>query len=183
MTNRPPGTARVSRTAGPAATAPPLPSPARSPDPPDRRASRGDATTDADAGDVVDRRTAARRAGDAAEAVAARFLESRGLVTLARQWTRRVGELDLVMVEPDTGTIVFVEVRWRARGGAGGAALSVDARKRRRLRRAASAWLQRHADPRRPARIDVLGLAPAGRDASERWEGRAVAWLPGAVDG
>ena len=113
-------------------------------------------------------------------------------MTLARQYVRRVGELDLVMVEPGTGTIVFAEVRYRASGARGGAALSVDARKRRRLRATASAWLQRHADPRRPARIDVLGLGPAGaaddprrpgRPGDVRWEGRWLTWLPGAVDG
>ena len=130
----------------------------------------------------VDRRTPARRAGDATEAAAARYLEARGLVRLARQYVRRVGELDLVMVEPGTGRIVFVEVRCRA-SGERDAALSVDAAKRRRLRRVAAAWLQRHADPRRPARIDVLGMAPASGDPrGPLWEGYRVRWLRGAVD-
>ena len=141
-----------------------------------------------------DRRTSRRRAGDAAEASAARFLAARGLVPLARQWARRIGELDLVMVCPRTGTIVFVEVRYRASGTRGGATGSVDARKRRRLRLAAAAWLQRHADPRRPARIDVIGMMPgapleasgeprAARGAGVAWEGYRLDWRPGAVEG
>ena len=98
------------------------------------------------------------------------------------------------MVEPATGTIVFVEVRYRGDVRRGGAAASVDARKRGRLRLAASAWLQRHADPRRPARIDVVGLAPGARAGAPvrarpgepvpvAWEGYALLWLPGAVGG
>ena len=154
---------------------------------------------------IADRRTSGRRAGDAAEAAAARFLESRGLVPLARQYVRRIGELDLVAVDPATGTIVFAEVRYRGSTARGGAVASVDARKRARLRRTARAWLQRHADPRRPARIDVIGMAPGAPgpgtggsgtdgagpdDAGERgagavvdWEGYRLTWLPGAVDG
>ena len=142
-----------------------------------------------------DRRTSRRRAGDAAEASAARFLAARGLVPLARQWARRVGELDLVMVCPRTGTIVFVEVRYRASGARGGPTGSVDAPKRRRLRLAATAWLQRHADPRRPARIDVIGMMPGAPDASGgrsasatrgpgvAWEGYRLDWRPDSVDG
>ena len=134
-------------------------------------------------GRAGDRRTGRRRAGDAAEAVAARLLESAGLVVLARQWTRRVGELDLVAVEPGPGTIVFVEVRYRA---AGVAVETVGAAKRRRLRSAAAAWLQRHADPRRPARIDVIGLAPARpHDAAPAGatlrEGYLITWLADAA--
>ena len=156
-------------------------------------------TRDGTHGVRTDGRTPERCAGDAAEAAAARFLVARGLVPLARQYVRRVGELDLVMVEPGTGTIVFAEVRYRTSNARGGAALSVDARKRRRLRATASAWLQRHADPRRAARIDVLGLCPdAGRNALDpggpdptpedgasvtRWEGYRLTWLPGAVGG
>ena len=129
-----------------------------------------------------DARTDRRRAGDAAEAVAARLLESAGLVVLARQWTRRVGELDLVAVEPGPGTVVFVEVRYRASGAA---VETVGAAKRRRLRSAAAAWLQRHADPRRPARIDVIGLTPArsrgtAPAGATLREGYLITWLTDA---
>lgn len=141
-----------------------------------------------------DRRTSRRREGDRAEAAACRFLVNAGLVPLDRQFLRRIGELDLVLVEPGTGTIVFVEVRYRADARRGGAAASVDAAKRRRLRRTAAAWLQRHADARRPARIDVVGLAPVRPRAAARagevrgargkpWEDYLLTWVRAAVDG
>lgn len=80
-----------------------------------------------------------KQLGDAAEAAARATLEDAGLVTLARNVGYRFGELDLVM--RDGATIVFVEVRYRSNDRFGGAAGSVDHRKRRRIVLAARAWL------------------------------------------
>jgi putative endonuclease len=142
-------------------------------------------------------RTARQQLGDAAEASAARFLESRGLVVLERGHTRRCGEIDLVCVEPATRGIVFVEVRYRSSHRYGGPLASVTRAKAMRLRKTAAAWLQRHADPRRPARIDVIGLSPGhtstGRPWAEQplalersvnkvvlWEDQQLCWLQSA---
>ena len=99
-----------------------------------------------------------RARGDAVEAAARRFLETRGLRLLARNAHSRGGEVDLVM--DDAGTVVFVEVRYRADAAFGGGAASVDARKRRKLVRAAQVWLLRH--PRHanaPCRFDVMAAS------------------------
>jgi putative endonuclease len=77
--------------------------------------------------------------GDAAEAAARAHLETQGLRTLARNVTFRFGELDLVMADGDT--VVFVEVRYRRSERFGGAAGSVDRKKRHRISLAARAWL------------------------------------------
>jgi len=98
--------------------------------------------------------------GAAAERIAADYLSAHGLDHLGANWRRRFGEIDLVMRERASGTIVFVEVRYRTHAAYGGALESVDRRKRARLRNAALAWLQRHADPDDPARIDVVAVAP-----------------------
>lgn len=79
-----------------------------------------------------------------AEALARAALERRGWTTLAANARVPGGELDLVM--DDGAALVFVEVRQRADGGRGGAAESIDGRKRARVRRAAALWLARHAD-------------------------------------
>jgi len=62
-------------------------------------------------------------------------------------------------------TLVFVEVRHRRHAGHGSAAESIDARKRERLVRAATHYLQRtRQTERRPARFDVVALSgPLGR--------------------
>ncbi len=68
-----------------------------------------------------------------------RWLERHGWHTLDRNVASRHGELDLVMADGDT--IVFVEVRQRTGASHGGAAASLVASKRGRVRRAAAAWL------------------------------------------
>jgi putative endonuclease len=104
-------------------------------------------------------RSARQRIGDTAEQAACAMLEREGLRVVARQVAYRVGELDLVA--RDGPTLVFVEVRSRARSGL--AAASVDAAKRQRLRRAAQRYLQHHFGDRwPPCRFDVV-IAEANR--------------------
>ena len=96
---------------------------------------------------------AARDLGLAAEEAAARFLESKGLSIVGRNYRTRFGEVDLVA--RDGATLVFVEVRRRTSRAFGGAAASVDARKRSRLVAAARHYLARlGTEP--PCRFDVV---------------------------
>lgn len=115
-------------------------------------------------------RPSARDQGLAAEAEAARFLESRGLAIVARNYRTRFGEVDLVAREG--ATLVFVEVRKRKWRAFGGAAASVDARKQSRLVAAARHYLAR------------LGAEPACRFDVVTWDGDspAPAWIRGAFD-
>jgi len=104
-------------------------------------------------------RSARQAAGDAAEQAACALLERNGVRIVARQVSYRVGELDVVAA--DGPTLVFVEVRSRARPGM--AAASVDRVKRRRVRLAAQQYLQRHYGDRwPPCRFDVV-IAEADR--------------------
>lgn len=105
--------------------------------------------------------------GAAWERAAQRELERAGLRLRAANVRYRFGELDLVM---DHGEVlVFVEVRYRRGRAFGGGVASVDARKRARLARAASAYLA--ASPalaRRPCRFDVVAIG--GDAANPRFE-------------
>jgi len=93
--------------------------------------------------------------GAAVEAAAEDHLCAAGLQVLARNARCRGGELDRVM--DDHGTVVFVEVRYRANVRYGDGAVSVDARKQQRLLHAAAAFLQAHpALAERPCRFDVI---------------------------
>jgi putative endonuclease len=115
-------------------------------------------------------RATARRRGEAAEALAARFLAGRGLEIVARNYRTRLGEVDLVAREGEV--LVFVEVRLRSWAAYGGAAASVDWRKQRRIVAAARHYLSRlRAEPR--CRFDVLTIdGPQG----------VPAWIRGAFD-
>ena len=75
------------------------------------------------------------------EALAAAFLQGRGLTILERNYRCRLGEIDLVA--RDGGTTVFVEVRRRASSAFGGAAASITSKKRTKLIRAARHYLSR----------------------------------------
>lgn len=103
----------------------------------------------------AERRTPRRIRGDAVETAALAHLQAHGLRLLSRNAAAGGGEIDLVMVEGEA--LVFIEVRYRADASFGGGFASVDAGKRRRLVRAAQAFLQqhpRHADA--PCRFDVV---------------------------
>lgn len=94
-------------------------------------------------------------AGVKAEALAAAFLESRGLAIVARNVRSRFGEIDLIARERDT--VVFVEVRLRRSSRFGGAAASITGAKRERLVAAAQTYLA--SLPRTPeCRIDAVLL-------------------------
>jgi putative endonuclease len=93
--------------------------------------------------------------GAAAEALAASFLQARGLEIVARNYRCRGGEIDLVA--RDGSTLVFVEVRLRRGSAFGGAAASITAAKRRRLAHAARHYLARLGrEP--PCRFDAILL-------------------------
>jgi putative endonuclease len=114
--------------------------------------------------------------GRFAERHVASRLASEGLTIVARNARVRtpevIGEIDLIATDGDS--LVFVEVkagRVGARAGPERPALAVGARKRRRLRRLARAWLAESAGlPRfRGLRFDVVGVRVDAR-------GRVVAY-------
>ena len=112
--------------------------------------------------------------GRRAERRAKRFLEAKGLRTIARNYARRTGEIDLVML--DGQTLVFVEVRYRGPGAWGDALESVDRRKQARLARTAAWYLRDHPEHRfRSARFDVVA-------AFKRHYRIACEWTPDAFE-
>ncbi len=111
-----------------------------------------------------------RQTGTLAENSAAAFLESQGFHIVARNFLRRVGELDIVARADDL--LVIAEVRTRADERFGGAAASVSYSKQRRIIATAGLYLDQHPEFRRCfVRFDVLVVR----------EGR-VEWIPHAFD-
>lgn len=122
-------------------------------------------------------RTAAQRAGDAAEELVAGRLASIGWTVLARNVHVGRHELDLVAIDPGPpAALVVVEVRWRLSRSFGLAEETVDHRKRTRVRTAAYGLLDRgsFADgaplPRLPLRFDLIVVepGPTGAEATPR---------------
>ena len=95
-----------------------------------------------------------------------RYLRNKGLRTLTRNYSCKVGELDLVMVDAD-GTLVFIEVRSRADERFGPAEATVNSAKRARVARAARHFLAVHKIEDRPLRFDVVTLILGRRGPPE----------------
>ncbi len=111
-----------------------------------------------------------RQSGALAENTAAAFLESQGFRIVARNFLRRIGELDVVARAGDV--LVIAEVRTRASDRFGGAAASVGWHKQRRIAATAALFLDQHPELRHcRVRFDVLVVR----------DGR-VEWLPHAFD-
>ncbi len=92
--------------------------------------------------------------GRRGEARAEEVLRNSGYRILDRRWRRHGAEIDLVCERGER--VVFVEVKTRAGAGFGTPAEAVTRLKRRRLARAALAYLLRRGWLERPARFDVV---------------------------
>ncbi|PTL55391.1 YraN family protein [Paraconexibacter algicola] len=109
-----------------------------------------------------------QRLGRTGETYAAEHLERLGYAIVARNHRTRHGEIDLVAC--DGHTLVICEVKTRR--GTGSPWDSLHDRKRRQVRRMASAYLAGdHDRPRVPAvRIDAIGVVLDSRDRLVRLE-------------
>jgi len=105
-----------------------------------------------------------RQSGSLAENSACVFLEANGFDIVARNFQRRVGELDVVARAGEL--LIVAEVRTRASDEYGGAAASVGRAKQRRIAATAALFLQQHRELRHCAvRFDVIVV----RDGACEW--------------
>jgi putative endonuclease len=105
-----------------------------------------------------------RQTGASAENSAAAFLEAQGFQIVARNYLRRLGELDVVARDGDL--LVVAEVRTRASDRYGGAAASIGRAKQRRISITAALFLDGHPELRHcRVRFDVIVV----RDGRIEW--------------
>ena len=101
----------------------------------------------------MDRR---RQLGVEGEAMALHFLESQGLILLARNYRCRIGELDLVL--KDHSQIVFVEVRTKSSQEFGTGLESITFKKRSKLKLVAQHFMACHDLQGVDIRFDVISI-------------------------
>lgn len=109
-----------------------------------------------------------RQAGAGWEKIAESFLSGQGLKLLQRNFSSRLGEIDLIV--EDDETIVFVEVRYRKSSQYGSGAESVTPQKQNRISRAAAWYLAKN--PHRAAqccRFDVISVHPQNGNQGINW--------------
>ena len=94
--------------------------------------------------------------GRAGEARAATFYEERGARVLETNYRCPFGEIDLIVLDGEE--LAFVEVKTRSSDAFGGAQEAVPAYKKRRVERAAEAFLLETAVSYRGVRFDVVAI-------------------------
>ena len=106
--------------------------------------------------------------GREAETFAAKMLMDNGLHLIEKNVNFRVGELDLIMKDKDS--LVFVEVKRRKQNKFGGALESITAVKKKRLTRAALAYLQRKKLMDKVAcRFDLVAVTDTNGQLTAQW--------------
>ncbi len=97
--------------------------------------------------------------GDKGEEAAYLHLRRQGCMVVARRWrsSRQPGDLDLVCWEGDT--LCFVEVKTRSRFEVATAEASVDADKRRTIRRMARLYMSSLREQPRQVRFDIVTVS------------------------
>ena len=95
--------------------------------------------------------------GNKGEAIAEKYLLSKGLDILARNYCIRGGELDLI-AKDENGCIVFIEVKFRTTAAFGTGAEAVNSTKQKRMIKAAENYLFENNLTEAPARFDVVEI-------------------------
>ena len=99
---------------------------------------------------------ASHELGISGEEYAARHLEASGWSILARNF--RLGHKEIDLIARRGSTVVFVEVKTRARLRWGHPLCAIDARKRAEIERVARFWIARHGRPGEDYRFDAIAL-------------------------
>lgn len=101
--------------------------------------------------------TTTKQLGSAAEQIALDFLRSAGLRLLERNFSCRLGEIDLIMT--DSNALVFVEVRLRNNPRYGTGAETVTRHKMKKLINTAQFYLVKHPlSDTMDCRFDVISM-------------------------
>jgi len=96
--------------------------------------------------------------GRRGEDLAHRYLRRKGLTVVSRNFHQRSGRGELDIVAWDRQTLVFVEVKTRARTDFGGPGRAVGMDKEKDLRRAAGEYLRRTSATAEQARFDLVNI-------------------------
>lgn len=98
------------------------------------------------------------------EDLAAKYLEQKGYVIRDRDWRQGKLDLDIVAVADDGETVVFVEVKARKTNAFGQPEQAVDAKKIKRLARAADSYVK-SLGVSAPLRFDIVSIIGDQKEA------------------
>ena len=96
-----------------------------------------------------------RRQGNKAEAQAADYLKEKGYKILARNFSCKMGEIDII-AQDKQNTIIFVEVKQRKTNLFGGGLAAVNKAKQRRITLTAAAYIKKTKINYTALRFDII---------------------------
>jgi len=106
--------------------------------------------------------------GSRGEELAAAFLQTKGFRVITKNWSCRLGEID-VIVERD-GEVRFIEVKTRYSMTYGYPEEAITATKRRHLARAIELWLRTVSSPPTKYQADAIAiLIEVGKEPQIKW--------------
>ncbi|NNM59920.1 MAG: YraN family protein [Legionellales bacterium] len=95
--------------------------------------------------------------GAVAEAFAERYLKRQGLILIEKNFSCKLGEIDLIMQENET--LVFIEVRHRVSAAYGNAVETVTREKQNKIIKASTLFMMKHKLlEKKSVRFDVFAL-------------------------
>ena len=97
-----------------------------------------------------------RESGLIAEAAAAEFIQSAGLIVLTRNYRTPYGEVDIIALDRDT--LVFIEVKARRASEYGQGREAVNTAKQRKIQNCALYFIQENGYGDKPIRFDVIEI-------------------------
>jgi putative endonuclease len=106
--------------------------------------------------------------GRRAEELAADYVRRLGWRVLSRNFSCKLGELDIVALDEKEKELVVVEVRYRTFGDTQSPADSVGPKKLRSLVGAGRVWVEKQ-NWTGPWRIDLVGVTASPHDPEDRW--------------
>jgi putative endonuclease len=112
--------------------------------------------------------------GNKGERAAEKFLKRQGMRILARQYSTRWGEIDLIALEKQT--IVFVEVKTRSNSKYGRPTEAIDLKKQKNMTQSALYYLKQNGLLENSCRFDVVGITWAPKDSKPTIEYEANAF-------
>ncbi len=106
--------------------------------------------------------------GSITEEIALQHLTNNGLTLITKNFSHRIGEIDIIM--QDKTAIVFIEVRYRKNTNFGLPEETVTLKKQKKIQSTALIYISRNPKYKNvQPRFDVVALTPNAKELSINW--------------
>ncbi len=116
-----------------------------------------------------------KEVGSVTEEIAYQHLKKQGLTLITKNFTSRMGEIDLIMKDNDA--IVFIEVRYRKNSNFGSPEETVTFKKQKKIKTTALLFIAKNSIYKNiQPRFDVIGMTPTTNNSNSM----SINWIKNA---